>query len=357
MSVENGPAGEPAYALKATQLSNCPFYSKGDSLQVRMPGVFGGGAQFCSLPIAAFIPTALEGTRNEGMIEAGFKDCACKWSYCKVEKLRHALVEIEDALTAEDQMQLAFYEQLPAPVAKALKERSLPRAYQAGAVMLEGDVPASEFHVLVKGSARIATTGSDGRSIELTVLRKGDCFGEMSILTGAATSNRVEAVDACMTLVLPRAGLQKLVVDFPVLSIVLYRMLSKRIRSSNQRLIQLLAPTLLGDLAQLQFIDLAQTIHTSRLSGMLQVEDKEKKTARFGFRDGHLIYAESSGILGLSAIDDTLRWRSGSFRFASGEAAPPANLDGDTMAILLDAVRRLDESSILERIEGDGFPT
>lgn len=345
------PTGESTYALKATELNHCPFYSKGDSLQVRMPGVFGGGSQFCSLPVAAFIPTALEGVKNEGTIEAGFKGCACKWSFCKVEKLRHALVEIEDALTAEDQMQLTFFEQLPAPVARALKERSIPRTHAPGAVILEVDVPASEFHVLVKGSARIATTGTDGRSIELVALRKGDCFGEMSILTGAPTSNRVEAVDACMTLAMPRAGLQKLIVDFPVLSIVLYRMLSKRIRNSNQRLIQLLAPTLLGDLAQLHFVDLAQTIHTSRLTGMLQIEDKDKRLARFGFREGHLIYAESSGLVGLEAIDDTLRWRSGSFRFASGEAAPPANLDGDTMAILLDAVRRLDESSILERLQ------
>lgn len=342
---------EPTYALKAQQLNNCPFYSKGDSLQVRMPGVFGGGAQFCSLPVATFIPTALNGTKSEGSIEAGFKDCSCKWSFCKVEKLQHALVEMEDALTAEDQMQLSFLEQLPLPVVRALKERSAPRTYLAGAVILEGNAPASEFHLLVKGSARIATPATDGRVIELNVLRRGDCFGEMSILTGAATSNRVEAVDTCLTLVMPRAALQKLVVDFPVLSIVLYRMLSKRIRTSNQRLIQLLSPTLLGDLAHLNFVDLAQTIHTSRLSGVLQVEDKDKRQARFGFQEGHMVYAESAGVSGVEALDDVVRWRSGSFRFVSGEVIPPSNLEGDTMGLLLDALRRLDESSILDRFD------
>jgi CRP-like cAMP-binding protein len=349
--VANPAPEEPAYALKAQQLNNCPFYSKGDSLHVRMPGVFGGGAQFCSLPVATFIPIALEGKKTEGNLEAGFKQCSCRWSFCKVEKMQHALVEMEDALTAEDQMQLSFLEQLPAPVLRALKERSVLRNFTAGAIILEGDTPASEFHVVLKGTARIATPGSDGRVIELNVLRRGDCFGEMSILTGAATSNRVEAVDVCMTLVMPRAALQKLVVDFPVLSIILYRMLSKRIRTSNQRLFQLLAPTLLGDLAHLNFIDLAQTIHTSRLSGILQVEDKTKRIARFGFNEGHLLYAEVPPFKGLDAIDDVVRWKSGSFRFASGEVIPPANLDGDTMGLLLDAMRRLDESSILDRFD------
>ncbi len=342
--------GEPTYALKALQLSNCPFYTKGDSLHLRMPGVFGAGTQFCSLPIATMIPIALEGAKDEGSFEAGFKQCACKWGYCKVDKFQHALVEMEDALTAEDQMSHSFMEQLPTPVVNALKERGVLRTHSAGAILIEANVPASEFHVLISGSARIATP-VESSSIELTVLKKGDCFGEMSILTGAATSNRVEAVDRCVTLVLSRAGLQKMVVDFPVLSIILYRMLSKRIRNNNTRLVNLLAPTLLGDLRHLNFSDLAQTIHTSRLTGILQVEDKDSNQGRFGFREGNLLFAECSGMAGMEALDAIVRWKTGSFRFSSGEAMPTANLDGDTMGILLETLRRLDESSVLDRFE------
>ena len=32
---------EKSWALKASDLNNCPYYTKGDSLQVQMPGVFG----------------------------------------------------------------------------------------------------------------------------------------------------------------------------------------------------------------------------------------------------------------------------------------------------------------------------
>ena len=62
---------EKAWSLKAQELNNCPYYSKGDSLQVQMPGVFGNQLQICSMPIATFIPVAMEGTRAEGQIEAG----------------------------------------------------------------------------------------------------------------------------------------------------------------------------------------------------------------------------------------------------------------------------------------------
>lgn len=209
--------------------------------------------------------------------------------------------------------------------------------------------------MLLKGTARVATQANDGRVIELNVLRKGDCFGEMSILTGAATSNRIEAVEPCTTLAMPRATLQKLLADHPVLSIILYRMLSRRIRASNQRLIQLLSPTLSGELGHLSFIDLVQTVHGARLSGILHIEDKGR-SARFGFHDGHLWTGESSGSgiaaqKGEGALDEVIRWRQGIFRFAAGEALPEANMHGDTLHLLLEAVRKMDESSVLDKRE------
>lgn len=347
---------EHSWALKAQELRNCPFYSKGDSLQVQMPGVYGNQPATCSMPIATFIPVAMEGQRNEGRIEAGWKNCSCRWSFCRLSKLSRPAVQFEEVLTAENQMARPFLEQMPIAVARAFRERATALQYRGGDVILKAHVTSSHFHVILKGMVRIATRGNDGRVLELSVLRKGDCFGEMSILTGASTSNQVDAVEDCHTLAIAREDFHKLLAEFPVLSIILYRMLSKRIRATNQKLAQLLSPGLSGDLRYFAFADLVQTVLTARMTGNLMVEQGTQR-ARFGFVDGGLVHGSLNAHAGVLlpatvAVDEALRWQTGSFRFLPGQDPGERNLDGDTLAILLEALRRMDESSVVERAEG-----
>ncbi|MEO6094849.1 MAG: DUF4388 domain-containing protein [Fibrobacteria bacterium] len=345
---------EKSWALKAVDLQNCPFYTKGDSLQVQMPGVFGTQPTVCSMPVATFIPVAMDGTRPEGHIEAGYKNCSCRWSFCKMTKLSKPAIALEEILAAETQMARPFLEQLPVGVARAFRERATALRYRSGEIILQANTTSSHFHVIIKGMARITSRGGDGRVLELSVLRKGDCFGEMSILTGAATSNQVDAAEECLTLAVSRDDFHKMVSEFPVLGIILYRMLSKRIKATNQKLAQLLSPGLSGDLRFFAFTDLVQTVMTARMTGTLTVE-RTGSRARFGFRVGGLVHASLGNSSGTEALDEVLRWTVGSFRFHPDQMLPVDNLDGDTMSILLEALRRMDESSVLEKAE-DGLP-
>lgn len=339
---------EKSWALKALDLHNCPYYTKGDSLQVQMPGVFGNQLTMCSMPVATFIPVAMDGTRPEGHIEAGYKSCSCRWSFCKLTKLSKPAVQFEEVLTAENQMSRPFLEQMPATVARAFRERATALTYRSGDIILQANTTSSHFHVIVKGLVRIASRGGDGRVLELSVLRKGDCFGEMSILTGASTSNQVDAVEECLTLAISREDFHKLVAEFPVLSIILYRMLSKRIKATNHKLSQLMSPGLSGDLRFFAFTDLVQTVMTARMSGTLMMEQSQRR-ARLGFRVGGLVHASLGNSAGTLAVDEVLRWTTGSFKFHPDQMPSEDNLDGDTMSILLEGLRRMDESSVLEK--------
>lgn len=339
---------ENSWALKAMELDNCPFYTRGDSLQVRMPGVYGNQLQTCSMPVATFIPIAMRDQADEGQFTSGFKACACRWSYCKVDKLSQPAVQYEEVLTAENQMALPFLDQLPPGVATIFRDRAQVMTFKAGEVVLQGSVPSSHFHVIMRGIIRICSKGSDGRVMELSVLRKGDCFGEMSILTGSATSNQCDAVEECVTLAVAKGAFHRLLAEHPVMGIILYRMLSKRIRASNLKVSQLLSPGLSGDLRYFPFVDLAQSIMTARMSGVLHVEVASRK-ARFGFQEGRLLHGSLDALQGADALDEVLRWRAGAFRFNGDEVPPAANLEGDTMAILLEALRRMDESSFIEK--------
>lgn len=339
---------EKSWALKAQELNNCPFYTKGDSLQVQMPGVYGNQLQVCSMPVATFIPIAMEGSQSEGRLEAGYKNCSCSWSFCQMSKLSKPAIAFEEVLTAENQMSKPFLEQMPHNVAEAFRARATPMSFRAGDVVLEDNVTSSHFHVLVKGMVRISNRGPDDRILELSVLRKGDCFGEMSILTGASTSNQVDALEECLTLAISREAFYKLIADFPVLSILLYRMLSKRIKANNHKLSQLMSPGLSGDLQFFPFVDLAQTVMTARMSGTLTVELAQSRAA-FGFLEGNLQHGSLGNLQGTLAVDEVLRWRTGSFHFHTDQLSPERNLQGDTMQILLEALQRMDESTMMEK--------
>lgn len=344
---------EDAWALKALELDNCPFYTKGDTLQVQMPGVYASRVQVCSMPVASFIPLTMRGAQGEGSFESGYKDCACRWGYCRTSGIQSLGGQLEVVLSAENQMTRPFLEQLPHLVQAAFKDRAKLMTFRAGEVVLEGLVQSPHFHVIVKGMIRIYTKGADGRVMELSVLRKGDCFGEMSILTGSATSSQCDAVEDCLTLAVPRADFHRLIAEYPVISIILYRMLSKRIRAINLKVAQLLSPGLSGDLRFFALVDLMQSVLSARLTGTLRVESDGRR-ARFGFLEGRLVHGSLGNAQGTEAIDEALRWTTGSFRFSAEGPLPPANLEGDTMALLLEALHRMDESSVVER-EPDGL--
>ncbi len=339
---------EPNYSLKALELEGCPFYVEGDHLDVKLPGVFGHRAHCCTMPVTSFLPIALDNPKDEGTVESGFRDCSCKWTFCKVTGQSKARVEFEEMMTAEDRIGKSFLDQLPEPLLRALKQSAHVVRHPRGSVIVRENASGQHFHVLLSGLVRIVSETQGRRPLELNLLRKGDCFGELSLLTGAATSNKVEAAEDSVTLSVPRKEFHRLISEYPLLSIVLYRMLSKRIRTSNLRLAQLLSPGISGDLSLFGFADLAQSIHTAQMTGMLHIESGQRK-AQCGFDHGKLVHATARNQAGLEAVMELIRWKNGPFRFAANEACPPPNLSGDTMATLLDALRRMDESSVLER--------
>ena len=339
---------EPTYSLKALALENCPFYLRGDTLQVKLPGVYSHRTHACMMPVTSFLPLAMQDT-VEGRLESGFKHCSCRWAYARVSQLNQPAMDLENILTSEHQITLSFLEQLPSPIARAVRERAQVLRYGKGEQVLEGQVTGAYFYILLAGSVRITTEGNDGRVLELSVLKKGECFGEMSLLTGAATSNRVETTEEVLALAVNRHDFHQLLSEFPLLSIVLYRMLSRRIRASNQRITQLLTPGISGDLSLFGINDVIQSILSARMTGTLHISSSNSQTATFAFYEGDLRHASTRDEEGPDSLFIAFQWKTGSFQFNVHEAPPQENVNGDTMALILDTLRRLDESAMIEK--------
>ena len=98
-----------------------------------------------------------------------------------------------------------------------------------------------------------------------------------------------------------------------------------------------------GTLGLFSLVDLFQLLASSSRTGRLMVDHPEG-AARVYFDKGRVVHADFNGFTGEEAVYALFRDERGSFEFTLGMAAPETSIRGGTENLLLEAIRRLDES-------------
>jgi len=98
-----------------------------------------------------------------------------------------------------------------------------------------------------------------------------------------------------------------------------------------------------GTLGLFSLVDLFQLLAASKRTGRLSVQHP-LGPARFYFDRGELRHAEFHALEGAAAVDILFGDERGTFAFVAGLPAPKVTVQGSTEAIVLDALRRLDEA-------------
>ena len=117
-----------------------------------------------------------------------------------------------------------------------VSERS-KKAFAKGEIIFkEGDV-GKEMHIIQTGEVVVIKNIGDGDSVILARLKKGDFFGEMSILGDEKRSATIKAIEDTTTImfddVIFRSQLRKL----PDWFTSMFKVLTKRIRDMNNKII------------------------------------------------------------------------------------------------------------------------
>lgn len=105
---------------------------------------------------------------------------------------------------------------LPLPVLRALLGRMEEREVEKGTVLFRAGDPAGPFFVIRTGKVRVFAE-QDGRERNLSFLRTGDYFGELSILRGEPRAASVEAISSCRLLSLAPEAAAELIAESPEL--------------------------------------------------------------------------------------------------------------------------------------------
>ncbi len=142
------------------------------------------------------------------------------------------------ALTAGERKRLfeghALFGMLSAADIDALLARARCEHYPGGRVIFAKGSPGRSMMAVLEGSIRIATTAPNGREVVLAILNPGEIFGEMALLDGGDRTADAIAMSDCELLVIDQRDFIPFLKRRSDLCIELLRVLSQRLRRTDE---------------------------------------------------------------------------------------------------------------------------
>ncbi len=122
---------------------------------------------------------------------------------------------------------------LPEETLREVAAALQPARFAKGQVIIARGEAGRHLHFLTSGRVEVRVKSDGGAVVTVAVFRAGDSFGEMSLLTGDATSADVVAVEDSETLVLDRAAFDALTSAHPGMLRDFVRVISRRLRETD----------------------------------------------------------------------------------------------------------------------------
>jgi CRP/FNR family cyclic AMP-dependent transcriptional regulator len=195
------------------------------------------------------------------------------------------------------------------------------RVFSAGTNVMTVEQPGEAVYIILNGTVKIHVEQGDGRDVILSILGSGDLLGEMSLIDSVGRSASALTLENSLMLWMDKQSFNTLLDEFPPMARNLVRILSARVRLSDQ-LIQALAtldvygrvarqllafaerygrPTTAGEIRipiALTQGDIADLVGASR-KRVNQVMVAFKSQALIGTdAEGHIILYDSEGLAG-----------------------------------------------------------
>lgn len=116
-----------------------------------------------------------------------------------------------------------------------LSELAKTRVYKPREAIVTKGAPATEFFVLLRGSAKVTAQGPEGADTAINVMGPGEVFGEIGILDGQPRSATVTTLEECEMAVVDKRAFHGLLEASPPVAIKLLAVLAGRIRDLTIR--------------------------------------------------------------------------------------------------------------------------
>ncbi len=214
---------------------------------------------------------------------------------------------------------------------------------EKGTVIVQKGQKGDAFYVINNGSVEVSLPNKGGKEIQLAILTKSDCFGEMSLLTGNPAAATITSIEDVELLKLSEEHFNDILLEYPVLNRYFHRILSERLRdASTQTKNGAFHKGLTGKLSTISLEELIQTLYTANKTGVLTIDNNEDKGKIF-IKNGLVIHAMTKSLKGEQAFFRVMTWHDASFRFIPGEVNVERTVTMNVHGLLLEAMKRIDD--------------
>jgi CRP-like cAMP-binding protein len=146
--------------------------------------------------------------------------------------------------------ELPLFAGLPPATLEALARESRVRRYPRGQVLCSEGDPGDSLLVLEEGRVKIARFAAGGQEVVLAGAEAPAAFGELALLDGAPRSATITAQTPVVVRVLGRQTILELIEREPSVAMALLRTMAGMVRSTNERLADVLSLDVPGRVAK-----------------------------------------------------------------------------------------------------------
>ena len=186
-------------------------------------------------------------------------------------------------------------------VESACTKQSLP----AGQIVYAQGDPANAVYIVQAGRVEAFTQSPDGRqSRSLSVMGKGDFFGDLGVLTGHPRLAGVRTCEGTKLMQFEKLAFVKMLEKVPKVGAFFSRNLARRLhQTSTEAHVSIYAIDLAGKLEHFDLLVIFYTVISSGSTGELELHNADNEViGSFFFREGHLENARILHLTGLEAI-------------------------------------------------------
>ena len=224
-------------------------------------------------------------------------------------------------------------------IVKLIKGTRVP----SGRAIVQRGKQGEGFFIVLEGACEVVQQDEDGRDSVLVTLPPGECFGEMSLITGEPASATVRAREDSTVLVISKENFHAMLGIAPEVAITLARILAGRLTSTSRKVLDELRKGMKGRLDLISPAELIQAMNVNSQTGMLLVENADKSMTIY-LHDGQIHEVQMGDKSGEEAFFEFLSWAKGQFQFEPGrKEQPQKQMQMDTVGLLLEGMRRVDE--------------
>ncbi len=322
--------------------ASCRLFRTGQSMVVDWPRiVVTESEQACARALTEFCDLFEQGAVGE----LNELSCSCDLGEAFFEIARPRPKGLTTRITrVAEEPEKPFLSRLPAELVRELLAACDMDRFEEPTVVVKDNDPGERLYFMGDGEAEVLKEGEEGTAALVAVLRKGDCFGEMSLLTGEPASATVRTrLPGTVVLSMPRETLDRFLTSRQALASEFSKLIADRLRRMNvfvEREMQKRAVS--GRLSMLSAPNLLQTLQASKRTGTLKA-NHEGKEASLGFQDGELVGIVVADEEGEEAFYELLRWPDGAFYFDPDEVEARGKPVRPLLSLLMEGARRLDE--------------